>query len=106
MTENTANLVEFPIESTRNVLEEILRDGARKMLSQAIQEEVAMYLEAPSSLYVANPTTRETTLNDGVGNESPDISNHVLYIRYFKAIGISMGGRIADSCKSCDPFLN
>ena len=37
---NTSKLLEFPAENTKNPLDEILREGARKMLIQAIQEEV------------------------------------------------------------------
>lgn len=46
MTENISNLLKFPAESVRSALEEILREGAQKMLRQAIEEEVALYLEA------------------------------------------------------------
>lgn len=50
MTENTSNLVEFPVESPKNLLDEVLREGARKMLAQAIQAEVETYLEARRDL--------------------------------------------------------
>lgn len=46
MPKNTANLLEFPADDgARNALDEILRTGARKMLIQAIQEEVDLYVE-------------------------------------------------------------
>jgi len=50
MTENTSNVLEFPAESGRNALEEILREGARKMLTQAIHDEVALYVEGRREL--------------------------------------------------------
>jgi len=40
------NLIPFPQESTRSVLDEILRAGARSMLTRAIEDEVAAYVEA------------------------------------------------------------
>jgi len=43
--ENTSKLLEFPAENTKNPLDEILREGARKMLIQAIQEEVDLFIE-------------------------------------------------------------
>ena len=50
MAETTANVIEFPAESSEDALEELLREGARKMLNQAIQAEVALYLEARREL--------------------------------------------------------
>ncbi|MEM9294155.1 MAG: IS256 family transposase [Acidobacteriota bacterium] len=51
MPETTANLLEFPADDgLRNALDEILREGARKMLTQAIQEEVDAYLERRNHL--------------------------------------------------------
>ena len=54
MTENTSNLLEFPADATKNLLDEILRDGARKMLMEAIQHEVDVYLEARRHLVDEN----------------------------------------------------
>lgn len=54
MPENTPNLLEFPADGIQNALDEILREGARKMLSQAIQEEVDLYLEKRSHLVDEN----------------------------------------------------
>lgn len=45
MPENTPNLLEFPAENAKSALDEILREGARKMLIQAIQEEVDLFVE-------------------------------------------------------------
>ncbi|MCG8458577.1 MAG: IS256 family transposase, partial [Holophagales bacterium] len=50
MAETTANVIAFPAESSEDALEELLREGARKMLNQAIQAEVALYLEARREL--------------------------------------------------------
>lgn len=51
MPETTANLLEFPADDAlRSALDEILREGARKMLTRAIQEEVDAYLERRSHL--------------------------------------------------------
>lgn len=50
MSESTAKVVDFPSGATKDVLEEILREGARKMLAEAIQAEVADYLEARQDL--------------------------------------------------------
>ncbi|MCG8461037.1 MAG: transposase [Holophagales bacterium] len=50
MVETIPNVLEFPSESSEDALEELLREGARKMLNQAIQAEVALYLEARREL--------------------------------------------------------
>ena len=50
MTETTSNLLEFPAGSARDALEDILREGARKMLIQAIHDEVDLYVEARREL--------------------------------------------------------
>ena len=44
MPENTANLVEFPVE-TETSLDQILREGARKLLHQAVLAEIEDHLE-------------------------------------------------------------
>ncbi len=44
MREPSGNLVSFPAESTKSVLDEILRHGARQMLTEAIEAEVASYI--------------------------------------------------------------
>ena len=46
MTETTAKRVEFPVEAPKDPLETILREGARKLLMEASQEEVSLYLDA------------------------------------------------------------
>ena len=50
MTESTSNVHSFPSESTRDLLGEVLRDGARQMLRRAIEEEVSAYVEARHDL--------------------------------------------------------
>ena len=54
MTQTTADVLEFPADAAKNILDEILRDGARKMLIQAIQEEVDCYIEGRSHLVDEN----------------------------------------------------
>ncbi|MEM9556495.1 MAG: transposase [Acidobacteriota bacterium] len=55
LAKTTANLLEFPADDgLPNALDEILREGARKMLTQAIQEEVDAYLERRSHLVDEN----------------------------------------------------
>ena len=44
MTENNTAITEFPVQS-RDVLSEILRTGAQKMLKQAIEAEVSCYIQ-------------------------------------------------------------
>ena len=50
MSESTSKVVEFPSESSRDVLTEILRCGAQQLLSRAIEDEVASYLASRESL--------------------------------------------------------
>ena len=50
MPKVTDNLIPFPQESTKSVLDEILREGARKMLAHAIEDEVTVYVTARQHL--------------------------------------------------------
>jgi transposase-like protein len=50
MEESSGKLVAFPQESSRDVLSEVLREGARRMLSTAIEGEVQGYLAAREEL--------------------------------------------------------
>lgn len=50
MSEFSPKVVSFPQESGRHLLEEVLRRGARELLAQAIEQEVAEYLSARSGL--------------------------------------------------------
>ena len=46
MTKPSEKLVEFPQASARDVLTDVLRTGAQRMLATAIEAEVAEYLDA------------------------------------------------------------
>lgn len=50
MTEPTENLLQFPEQSAGVVLDEVLQQGAQRLLTQAIEEEVARYLEQRSAV--------------------------------------------------------
>ena len=50
MEEPTGKLVPFPQESSRDVLTQILHDGAREMLGKAIKDEVQGYLASRAHL--------------------------------------------------------
>ena len=50
MDHATKKVIEFPSESSEDVLTTILREGARQLLGQAIQDEVADYVEARRDL--------------------------------------------------------
>ena len=50
MNEPTGNVVPFPRESSRDVLTQVLHDGACEMLTKAIEVEVAGYLAARGHL--------------------------------------------------------
>ncbi len=50
MNHASKKIVEFPSESSEDVLTTILRDGARQLLTQAIQDEVTSYVAAREDL--------------------------------------------------------
>ena len=50
MSEATSSTIEFPVSSSRDVLTEILREGAQRMLSTAIEAEVAEWITSHASL--------------------------------------------------------
>ncbi len=50
MPKGNDNLIPFPQESTKSVLDEVLREGARKMLAHAIEDEVTVYVSARQHL--------------------------------------------------------
>lgn len=54
MAKNTSNVVDFPAEDTSILLDEVLREGARKMLAQAVQAEVETYLKTRQDLVDEN----------------------------------------------------
>ena len=63
MPKATENLIPFPQESSGSVLDEVLRDGARKMLGRAIEDEVAGYVAARSHL--VDETGRRLVVRNG-----------------------------------------
>src|ERR1700728_1178893 len=50
MEKSIGNVVAFPAEVSRDVLTEVLREGARRMLAAAIEAEVQGYLAAREQL--------------------------------------------------------
>lgn len=54
MTECSPNVVSFPQPGSASALDEVLRRGARELLSQAIEQEVVDYLTARQGLVDAN----------------------------------------------------
>ena len=50
MQDSTTGSLDFPVDPSKDVLTEILRDGARKMLIQAIESEVAVWIEGHSDV--------------------------------------------------------
>ncbi len=75
MKNDTTTLLAIPEASTRDVLTEILRDGAREMLGNAIEAEVAGYIAAHAHergadghrLVVRNGHAAERELQTGLG---------------------------------------
>ena len=49
MTKPNEKLVEFPRQSARDILTDVLRDGAQQMLATAIEAEVDDYLAGRAS---------------------------------------------------------
>jgi putative transposase len=76
MLESSDNVVEFPSDSSRDLLTELLRKGARELLADAIEEEVSDYLreraglrdEAGRQLVVRNGYLPERTVQTGLGD--------------------------------------
>ena len=54
MPKATENLISFPQESSGSCLDEILRDGARRMLGKAVENEVTAFVDARSHLVDEN----------------------------------------------------
>src|SRR5512147_2075721 len=50
MSESTTDTRIVPLPTSQDVLTDLLRDGARRMLAQAIEAEVAAYVAAPARL--------------------------------------------------------
>jgi putative transposase len=76
MAQSSDNVVEFPTNSSRDVLTELLRKGARELLADAIEEEVNDYLreradlrdDAGRQLVVRNGYQPERTIQTGLGD--------------------------------------
>ncbi|MDD9951996.1 MAG: IS256 family transposase [Zetaproteobacteria bacterium] len=49
MNIDSKNIVSFPSESTEDILTSVLREGARKLLAEAIEAEVSAYIDKNSS---------------------------------------------------------
>ncbi len=75
MNNDTTTSLQMPEDATKDVLAEILRDGARKMLGEAIEAEVADYVAAHAHqrdaaghrLVVRNGYAPERELQTGLG---------------------------------------
>ena len=75
MQECTTDAIEFPAESSKDVLTEILREGAQKMLATAIEAEVDTYIEQHADqrdtnghrLVVRNGHKDERAIQTGIG---------------------------------------
>lgn len=76
MKQTNDKIIEFPSESSTDVLTEVLRGGARKLLADAIELEVEEYLQQRSSLrdgsghrlVVRNGHLPERTIQTGLGD--------------------------------------
>lgn len=75
MAEVTTDAIRFPAESTQDVLTEVLREGAQKLLAQVVEAEVEAYLETHQDrrdrqghrLVVRNGHTKERQIQTGLG---------------------------------------
>ena len=75
MQEHTTDAIEFPAESSKDVLTEILRGGAQKLLATAIEAEVAAYIDQHADqrdgnghrLVVRNGHLPERAIQTGIG---------------------------------------
>jgi len=76
MSQSTTEIRIVPIPQGHDVLTEILRDGARRMLTQAIEAEVAAYIDAHDHLkdqagrhqVVRNGHLPGRTIQTGIGD--------------------------------------
>src|SRR3954447_16438315 len=75
MSESTTDIRIVPLPTGQDVLTEVLRDGARRMLAHAIGDEVAAWIDERSHLkddagrrqVVRNGYLPERTLQTGIG---------------------------------------
>jgi putative transposase len=76
MSESTTDIRIVPLPMGQDVLSEVLRDGARRMLAQAVEAEVAAWIDAHAHLkddagrqqVVRNGHLPERTIQTGIGN--------------------------------------
>ena len=76
MNESTTASIEFPVSQVGDVLTGILRDGARRLLAQAIEAEVAGYIERNAAvrddqghrMVVRNGHLPEREIQTGIGS--------------------------------------
>src|SRR3982751_6634316 len=76
MSQSTTDIRIVPLPTGQDVLTEILRDGARRMLAQAVEAEVAAYVAAHDHLVddrgrrqvVRNGHLPERTIQTGLGD--------------------------------------
>ena len=75
MQEHTTDAIEFPAASSKDVLTEILRGGAQKLLATAVEAEVAAYIDQHADqrdgnghrLVVRNGHLPERAIQTGIG---------------------------------------
>src|SRR6516225_9959119 len=75
MNESTTDIRIVPLPSGQDVLTEVIRDGARRMLAQAVEAEVAAWIDAHAHLkddagrrqVVRNGHLPERTIQTGIG---------------------------------------
>src|SRR5262245_1020087 len=75
MQQSTTDIPIVPLPQSQDVLADLLRDGARRMLAQAIEAEIAAYVDARAHLkddagrrqVVRNGHLPERTIQTGVG---------------------------------------
>src|SRR3954462_1778654 len=75
MTESTTDIRIVPLPTGQDVLTELLRDGARRLLAEAIETEVAAWIDAHAHLkdaagrqqVVRNGHLPERTIQTGIG---------------------------------------
>ncbi len=87
MSENTTQSLTFPGSSAKDVMTEILREGAQQMLTQAIEEEVIEWIEQRTELrdargrhqVVRNGYLPRRTITTGIGPvevQQPRVRDH------------------------------
>jgi transposase-like protein len=75
MRESTTDAIQFPVGSVRDALTEVLRNGAQKLLAEAVEAEVAVYLARHADLrdkdgrrvVVRNGHKNEREIQTGIG---------------------------------------